>query len=75
MKCSFSLTLEFRDEETAKNVMHAVRLDNGEWITTRREGSRLHCFATSDTLGGLLHTAEDFLSCVSLAERVQKKEK
>jgi len=55
--------------------MHAVRLDNGEWISTRQEGNRLHCTAASDTLGGLLHTAEDFLSCVSLAERMQKKEK
>ena len=75
VKCSLTLTLEFRDESIARNVMHAVRLDNGEWISTRQEGNRLHCTAASDTLGGLLHTAEDFLSCVSLAERMQKKEK
>ncbi|MEM2839180.1 MAG: KEOPS complex subunit Pcc1 [Thermoplasmata archaeon] len=75
MKCSLTLTLEFRDENIARNVMHAVRLDNGDWISTRQEGNRLLCTAASDTLGGLLHTAEDFLSCVSLAERMQKKEK
>ncbi len=37
------------------------------------EGRRIVCHASSDSIGGLLHTAEDFLSCVSLSERMTKK--
>lgn len=75
VKCSLTLMLEFQDEATARNVMHAVCLENGDWISTRQEGNRLFCSAASDTPGGLLHTAEDFLSCVSLAEKMQKQKK
>lgn len=73
VKCDCSFSLEFEDAETAKKVLDSVRLDNGEWISSRLEGNRITCEASSDTIGGLLHTAEDFLACVALAEKMMKK--
>jgi hypothetical protein len=59
--------------ETAEKVLDSVRLDNGEWISSKLEDRRIICEASSDTIGGLLHTAEDFLACVALAEKMMKK--
>lgn len=73
MKCNCSFSLEFENAETAKKVLDSVRLDNGEWISSRLEGNKIMCEAGSDTIGGLLHTAEDFLACVALAEKMMKK--
>ena len=65
-----SMTLEFTSQEDAKKMADSVRLDNGEYISTTIQGKKLICLANSDTLGGLLHTAEDFLSCISLADKM-----
>lgn len=73
MKCDCEFSLEFEDADQAKKVLESVRLDNGEWISTKLEGRKILCHASSDSVGGLLHTAEDFLSCVSLAERMIRK--
>jgi len=73
VKCDCEFSLEFEDADEAKKVLGSVKLDNGEWISTKLEGRRILCHASSDSIGGLLHTAEDFLSCVSLAERMIRK--
>ena len=73
MRCDCELSLEFENADEAKKILESVKLDNGEWISTKLEGRKILCHANSDSVGGLLHTAEDFLSCVSLAERMIKK--
>lgn len=54
-------------------MLESVKLDNGEWISSKLEDNKIICDAASDTIGGLLHTAEDFLACVALAEKMMKK--
>lgn len=73
MKCEFEFSLEFEDADKAKKILDSVKLDNGEWISTSIDGRRIICRASSESVGGLLHTAEDFLSCVSLAEKMIRK--
>lgn len=73
VKCECEFTLEFEDAESAKKILESVRLDNGEWISAKLDGRKILCHASSETVGGLLHTAEDFLSCVSLAEKMVRK--
>lgn len=73
MKCECEFSLEFEDEDKAKKILESVRLDNGEWIAARLDGRRIVCHASSESVGGLLHTAEDFLSCVSLAEKMMRR--
>ncbi len=73
MKCECDFSLEFENPDQASRILESVKLDNGEWISARLEGRKIICHASSDSVGGLLHTAEDFLACVSLAERMTKK--
>jgi hypothetical protein len=73
VKCDCSFSLEFENAETAKRVLDSVRLDNGEWISSKLKDNKIMCEASSNTIGGLLHTAEDFLACVALAEKMMKK--
>jgi len=73
VKCDCSFSLEFENAETAKKVLDSVRLDNGEWISSRLEGNKIMCETSSESIGGLLHTAEDFLACVALAEKMMRK--
>jgi tRNA threonylcarbamoyladenosine modification (KEOPS) complex Pcc1 subunit len=73
VKCECSFSLEFDSAETARKILDSVKLDNGEWIAARLDGNRIVCEASSGTIGGLLRTAEDFLACLALAEKMMRK--
>lgn len=70
MNCECELILEFANEVEAKMVIDSVKQDNDEWITAHQDSNKIICSAKSKTIGGLMHTMEDFLSCVSLAEKM-----
>jgi len=69
MKVQCVIELEFRDEETARNVCGAVKPDDEGYIESRVEGNRLVAVAESDSILGLRNTVDDYLACVSLAEK------
>jgi tRNA threonylcarbamoyladenosine modification (KEOPS) complex Pcc1 subunit len=69
MRIQCTIELEFRDEDTARNVLGAVRPDDEGYIESRVEGNRLVAVAESDSILGLRNTVDDYLACVSLAEK------
>lgn len=69
-KVRCSLVLEFGSPLEAEKVHRSVELDNQGYIVTRVEGSAIHASISSSSLNSLLHTLDDFLACVSVAEKV-----
>ena len=69
MKARASLTLTFRDASTAKAVADAVSPEDAGYVRTRRQGATITANATADAPLSLLHTLDDYLACVSVAER------
>jgi hypothetical protein len=69
MKSTARLTLSFKDAATAQAVADAVSLDDEGYIRTTRRGRTLEASATADGTMSLLHTIDDYLACVSVAER------
>ena len=69
MKSCATLTLTFPDAATAKAVAESVSLDDRGSIRTRRKGATIIATAAADAPMSLLHTLDDYLACVSVAER------
>ncbi len=69
MKSRATLTLTFRDAATARAVADSVSLDDEGYIRTARRGATITATATADGPLPLLHTLDDYLACVSVAER------
>lgn len=65
-----SITLEFGSEEDARNVHRSVEMDNDGYLETKVEGRTLVAHIEADSLKSLLHTLDDFLVCVGVAEKV-----
>lgn len=74
MKLSCKLEFTYESEEEAKAVLKAVEVDNEEFVKTSLEGKKLLSKAESDSIPSLIHTLDDYLACVSIAERVVKGE-
>lgn len=65
--------LEFHSPEAAANVLKSVEMDNDEYVDSRLDGSSIVAHMEADSLRSLLHTLDDFLSCVGVAEKVISK--
>ncbi|HEY7587228.1 MAG TPA: KEOPS complex subunit Pcc1 [Thermoplasmata archaeon] len=69
MKARAKLTLPFDEVAIAKAVADSVSLDDQGYIRTRRARSSIVADASADDPLSLLHTLDDYLACISVAER------
>lgn len=60
----------FDDERKADSVARAVQVDNYEFVKTVLKGNKVISFIKAKSISSLLHTLDDFLACISVAERV-----
>jgi tRNA threonylcarbamoyladenosine modification (KEOPS) complex Pcc1 subunit len=65
-----SLSLEFGSETEAERVHKSVELDNEGYLNAKVEGSTISAEIEADSLKSLLHTLDDFLACVGVADRI-----
>lgn len=69
MKARARLVLTFPDASTAQAVAAAVSPDDDGFIRTKRTGKTLRAEASAASPMSLLHTVDDYLACISVAER------
>ena len=72
VRCTARLFLEFESEDEAERVARALEPDNLGFIETRRSGSRLEAAAQAATIPALLHTLDDYLACLAVAENLTR---
>lgn len=65
-----SLVIGFGSASEAEKVHDSVALDNDGYLETEVTGSDLVARIEADSLRSLLHTLDDFLSCVGVAEKI-----
>jgi hypothetical protein len=68
------IELEYESERQAKNVASAISLDNGEYASTEVAGRRLIITSKAPTAPSMLHTIEDLMACLKVADQVVKGE-
>jgi len=69
MQIHCRLELQFKDERTASNICSAVKLDDEGYIESSVEGNKLVAVASSDSILGLRSTVDDYLACISAAQK------
>ena len=73
MKTTARLTLTFADAAEARAIAAAVALDDSGYIRTTVRGRTLLATTSTDGPMSLLHTLDDYLACVSVAERTTEE--
>jgi len=66
------LELNYADPQEAEKVLKAVAVDNEGFVAARREGSSIISEISSGNILSLVQTIEDYLACVSIAEKTIK---
>jgi len=70
MKVKCRILLEYASNEEAKRVEKSLKPDNENFISTRVNGNVLEAETDAESVLSILHTLDDFLACLSVAERI-----
>jgi len=70
VKVTCLMTFSYSSEGEAKKVLSSVQTDNVDFVKTHLEGSSLVSEMSADSVMSLLHTLNDYLSCLTVAEEV-----
>lgn len=68
VRCSIEIL--FASEEEAERVNRSVSLDNAGYVSSAVKGNSIVAEAEAQTLMSLLHTVDDYLACVSVAQKI-----
>ncbi len=70
MKASCKIIIEYENFQKAKTVLGAIDVDNFDFVKSQIDGKRLEANIESSSVSSLLHTLDDYLACVSVADKV-----
>jgi tRNA threonylcarbamoyladenosine modification (KEOPS) complex Pcc1 subunit len=70
MEIECELVFEYDTHEEAVSIMKAVELDNEGFLDTRIEDNKVISRVKANNLSSLQHTLDDYLACLSVAEKV-----
>jgi len=73
MRAMCTITLEFEDAQKAKKVLRSIQTDDQGFVTSMLKGKTLEAVIESKSVPSLLHTLDDYLACVSVADEIVKK--
>jgi len=64
------LEFGYASKAQAEKIARSLKVDDEAYITTTIEGRTLVAEAEADAFLSLLHTLDDYLACVAVAEKV-----
>ncbi len=67
------IVFSYESSEMAKAIFESIRVDNYQYVKCRLENEKIVCEAESSKASKLLHTLDDFISCVIVAEEVYRR--
>jgi tRNA threonylcarbamoyladenosine modification (KEOPS) complex Pcc1 subunit len=68
------LELDLGNEERARNINRSLELDHGEHARSWVEGTVLNVECHAKSLMSLLHTIEDLMACLKVADEITEME-
>jgi len=73
MKATCKIVIDFDNEKKVKNVLKSIEVDNLRFVKAHIKGKTLEANIESKSVSSLLHTLDDYLACVSVAEKIVDK--
>jgi len=74
MKVTCDVVIEYDDAKKTENVSRSIEVDNLGFVESQINGRQLEAHIESKSISSLLHTLDDYLACVSVAEKIVDKD-
>ena len=73
MKISCNLNIEYDDSKKAEKILRSIKVDDFDFVTSKVHNKSLEVTIKSNSVSSLLHTLDDYLACLSVAEKIVDK--
>ena len=73
MKVSCNLVIECDNSKKAERVLRSVKVDDFDFVKSKINGKRFEATIESKSVSSLIHTLDDYLACISVAEKIVDK--
>ena len=74
MKATCDIKIEFENQNIVKTILRSVNVDDFNFIKSKISGKNLEAHIESNSISSLLHTLDDYLACVNIANKVVDKD-
>ena len=73
MKVLCNLNIEYNSHEIAEKVLKSIKVDDFDFVNSNVKGNKLKATIESKSVSSLIHTLDDYLACISVAEKIVNK--
>ena len=73
MKIRCDVVIDYDDIEKVQTVLRSTQVDDFDFVRSKVNGNRLEATIESTSLSSLIHTLDDYLACISVAEKIVDK--
>ena len=73
MKITCDINLEYDSPLKAKKILQSIKVDDYEFVKSSVSKNSIKATMSNTSVSSLLHTLEDYLACVSVAEKIVDK--
>ena len=70
MRLKCVIEMKYENEKIAEAILKSVRVDDYDFVKSKRMENKVVAEIKSKSVSSLLHTIDDYLSCVSVAEGI-----
>ncbi|MFO7677328.1 MAG: KEOPS complex subunit Pcc1 [Thermoplasmatota archaeon] len=70
MKVNCVISIRYDDAEIAHKILQSLSVDDVDFVKSQIKNNTLEATITATSVSSLLHTIDDYLSCLSLAEKI-----
>ena len=74
MKAECEIFLCDGSNKKAKQILESVKVDDFDFVESKIKNNCLNAKIKSKNISSLLHTIDDYLSCISVAEDIVDKD-
>jgi tRNA threonylcarbamoyladenosine modification (KEOPS) complex Pcc1 subunit len=73
MKINCDVKIDYKNGKEADVILKSIEVDNLEYIKSKIKGNAIEAHIESKSISSLIHTLDDYLACISIAEKIIKK--
>ena len=73
MNITCNLSITYDDSDKAKKILQSIKVDDFDFVKSKVNDKILNAEIQSSSISSLIHTLDDYLSCLSVAEKIVDK--
>lgn len=74
MKVNCEIVIDFDNFKEVKTVLNSIKVDDFDFVKSKADGKKLQASIKTNSISSLIHTLDDYLSCVSVVMKVLDKD-